>query len=127
LTARPVLLYDAECRLCRFAARAVLWLDRDRELALLPLQDPEAASLLEALAEEERLASWRVTGQDGALVGFGKGVVPLLRTMRLTRPVAHVLAAVPDRALDAVYGAVAHRRSILGRLVPDGPAPRQFP
>jgi len=34
---RPVLLYDGGWRLCRFAARAVVALDRNRRLALLPL------------------------------------------------------------------------------------------
>ncbi len=127
MIARPVLLYDAECRVCRFAARIVLRLDREHELAVLPLQDREAASLLEALAVEERLASWRITRPDGSLAGFGAGVVPLLQAMRLTRPLARLLAALPDRVLDAVYGAVARRRRQLGRMVPDGPAPRRLP
>lgn len=125
--ARPVLLYDAECRLCRFAARAVLRLDRERELGVLPLQDPEAASFLEPLPKEERLTSWRVEQPDGSLTGLGAGVVPLLRAMRLTRPAARLVALIPDRALDAAYGAVARHRSMLGRAVPDGPAPRRFP
>ena len=123
--ARPVLLYDAECRLCRFAARVVVRLDRERELGVLPLQDPEAASLLEPLPKEERLTSWRVVQPDGSLAGFGAGVVPLLQAMRLTRPLGRLLAALPDRVLDAVYGAVARHRSLLGQVVPNGPAPRR--
>ncbi len=126
MTARSVLLYDAGCRLCRFAARIVLRLDRDQELAVLPLQDREAASLLEALTVEERLASWRITRPGGSLAGFGAGVVTLLQAMRLTRPLARLLAALPDRVLDAVYGAVARHRSLLGHVVPDGPAPRRL-
>lgn len=125
--ARAMLLYDAECRLCRFAARTVLRLDLDRELGALPLQDLEAAAFLEPLAEEERLTSWRVVQPDGSLTGLGAGVVPLLRAMRLTRPTARLVSLVPDRALDTVYGVVARHRGQLGRLVPDGPAPRRFP
>ena len=125
--ARALLLYDAECRLCRFAARTVLRLDLDRELGALPLQDFEAAALLEPLQEEERLTSWRVVQPNGALAGLGAGVVPLLQAMRLTRPAARLVALVPDRALDAAYGVVARHRSLLGRAVPDGPAPRRFP
>ncbi|MEX0850365.1 MAG: DCC1-like thiol-disulfide oxidoreductase family protein [Gaiellaceae bacterium] len=125
--ARPVLLYDSECRLCRFAARVVVRLDLERELGVLPLQDPEAASFLEPLTEEERITSWRVVQPDGSLAGLGAGVVPLLRAMRLTGPAARLVSLVPDRALNAAYGVVARHRSRLGRAVPDGPAPRRFP
>jgi hypothetical protein len=47
--------------------------------------------------------------------------------MRLTRPAGRLLAAVPDRVLDALYGPVSRHRSLLGRLVPDGRAPRRYP
>ena len=118
----PVFLYDAGCRLCRFAARLVARLDRPGELAILPLQHPDAATLLESLPEAERLASWRLARHDGTLVGFGAGVVSLLAAMRLTRPLARLAAFVPDRLLDATYGVVARHRSVLGKLVPDVPA-----
>ena len=124
---RPVLLYDVGCRFCRFAARAVVLLDRREELAVLPLQDDEAVPLLAALSEDERLASWRLVLQDGSLAGYGAGGVELLRAMRLTRPAVRALGRVPDRALDALYRGVARRRSLLGRLVPDGAAPRRYP
>jgi len=124
---RPVLLYDADCRLCRFAARIVVRLDRGEELAVLPLRDERAAPFLEPLPEDERFASWRLALTDGSLVGYGAGAVALLRAMRLTRPVARVLASLPGRALEAPYGAVAGNRGLLGRVVPDGPAPLRFP
>jgi predicted DCC family thiol-disulfide oxidoreductase YuxK len=127
MTQRPVLLYDAACRLCRFAARIVVRLDRREELAVLPLRDEQAAPLLEPLPENERFTSWRLAFPDGSLAGHGAGAVALLRAMRLTRPVARVLAPVPDRVLEALYGAVAGNRGALGRVVPDGPAPLRFP
>ena len=34
---------------------------------------------------------------------------------------------VRGRLPDAVYRGIARRRSLLGRLVPDGPAPRRYP
>jgi predicted DCC family thiol-disulfide oxidoreductase YuxK len=117
-----VLLYDGDCRLCRFAARLVARLDREHELAIVPLQHPDAAPLLESLPETERLASWRLARPDGMLVGFGAGVVPLFASMRLTRPLARLLAFVPDRMLDAAYRVVAGNRGTLGKLVPDVPA-----
>jgi predicted DCC family thiol-disulfide oxidoreductase YuxK len=122
-----VLLYDAECRLCRFAARTVARLDRLQELAFLPLQDPGAEPLLAPVPECERRSSWRLALPDGTLAGYGAGATELARAMRLTRPAARLLGPVPDGVLDAVYRAVAGRRGALGRLVPDGPAPRRFP
>ena len=121
----PTLLYDAECRLCRFAARILDRLDRDRELAILPLQDAEATALLADLPEEERLATWRVALDDGTLAGRGAGAPALLRSVRLTRPAGRALGLVPERALEAAYDLVAGNRGRLGRLVPDGPAPRR--
>jgi predicted DCC family thiol-disulfide oxidoreductase YuxK len=124
---RSALLYDAECRLCRFTARTVTRLDRRKELAIIPLQDDDAAQLLAAVPVNERLASWRVVSTDGGtLAGFGAGAVPLMRAMGFTRA-ARLLDRVPDDTLDRIYGAVARRRGRLGRLVPDGPAPRRYP
>ena len=62
--------------------------------------------MLERLPENERFASWRLARRDGSLVGFG---------------------IVRGRIPDGVYRALAGRRDLLGRLVPDGPAPRRFP
>jgi predicted DCC family thiol-disulfide oxidoreductase YuxK len=122
-----VLLYDAGCRVCRFVARTILRLDRRRELAMLPLQDPEAARFLERLPAEERLSSWRLVRPDGSLAGYGAGAGELLGSMWLTRGLGRAVAAVPDRALDTVYEQVARRRGRIGRFVPRGPAPRRYP
>ena len=124
---RPVLLYDRECRFCRFAARSVARLDRRHELALLPLQDDAAAALLAALEEDERLATWRIVQLDGSLIGYGAGIADLLAAMRLTRPLGRLVARVPDGAFELLYRAVAQNRATLGRLVPDGSAPRRYP
>ena len=124
---RPVLLYDADCRVCRFVARTALRLDRRQELAVLSLQDEEAARLLDGLSSEERLASWRLVRPDGSLAGHGAGLSELLGSMWLTRAVGRAVSLVPDQALDTLYAQAARRRGRLGRLVPRGPAPRRFP
>ena len=73
---------------------------------MLPLDDASAEPLLEPLPEAERLASWRLARRNGTIVGYGwiRGRIP-----------------------DGVYRFVARHRHLLGRLVPDGPAPRRFP
>ena len=91
------------------------------------MHDEEAAQLLEPLPENERFASWHLARSDGSLVGYGAGGVELLRAMRLTRPAGRLLAAVPDRVLDGLYRPVSRHRSLLGRLMPDGRAPRRYP
>jgi predicted DCC family thiol-disulfide oxidoreductase YuxK len=122
---RPTLLYDADCRGCRFAARVVARIDRERALAIMPLQDARADALLAALPEVERLASWRLVAPDGTLAGYGAGLPALLRTVGRTRPLGRLLGLVPPYLLDSAYKLMARNRGRLGRLIPDGPAPRR--
>ena len=124
---RPVLLYDAECRLCRFVARTVARLDRRSELLLLPFREEAASPLLEGVPAEARYDTWRLVAERGSWSGYGRGAVQLLRAMRLTRPAARVAELVPSGMLDRLYRVVARNRGRLGRLVPDGPAPRRYP
>jgi predicted DCC family thiol-disulfide oxidoreductase YuxK len=124
---QPTLLYDARCRGCRFAARVVARIDRERALAIAPLQDQGAEAHLAALPDEERLASWRLVAPDGTLAGYGAGLPALLRALRPTRPLGRLLGLVPAGVLDAAYGLLARNRGRLGKLVPDGPAPRRVP
>jgi predicted DCC family thiol-disulfide oxidoreductase YuxK len=113
---RPVVLYDADCRFCRFAARTVGRLDRRGRLALLPLGDAEAEPLLAEVPAAERFSSLRLAEPDGRLLSRGPAV----------KAVAAHLGAWTG-GLDRAYDAIASRRSLLGRLVPDGLAPRRFP
>ena len=122
-----MLLYDGECRLCRFTARCVARLDRDHEIGLLPLQDGAAEALLTTLAEGERLDTWRMVRPAGSLTGYGSGIPDLLETMGLTRTAGRLLRRVPVGSLDALYRVAARNRGVLGRLIPDGAAPRRYP
>jgi hypothetical protein len=91
------------------------------------MHDDLAAPLLESIGEYERFATWHLVLRDGTIVGYGRGGVVLLRTMRCTRALARPVAWVPDAVLDVAYGVVARNRSMLGGLVPDRPGPRRFP
>jgi predicted DCC family thiol-disulfide oxidoreductase YuxK len=126
--ARPVLLYDTDCKLCRFAARVVAQLDRRRSLAFLGLNEASADRLLEHVPEDERGSSLRLVLPDGRMVSAGAATLGVLERLPATRPLARaaeLLHAQP--AAEALYVVVARNRDRLGRLVPDGHAPRRYP
>jgi predicted DCC family thiol-disulfide oxidoreductase YuxK len=118
---QPTLLYDGDCRFCRFVARGIVRLDRHRALAVLPFHDAEAQRLLETVPEMVRETTWHLV-HDGRSASGGAGLAELVSLLPATRPLAPVLRRLP---LTAVYDLVARRRGSLGRLVPDGPAPRR--
>jgi predicted DCC family thiol-disulfide oxidoreductase YuxK len=123
-----VVLYDADCRLCRFAARVVVRLDRGRSLALLGLEDDAAEPLLEDVTEEERRASLRLVLPGGPLLSAGAATLGVLEELPATRPLARSVALLhAEPVVEALYALVAENRDLLGRLVPDGAAPRRYP
>ena len=126
---RPVLLYDGACKLCRFAARAASVLDRDEQVALLPLEDTEAGSLLAAVPRSVRNGRWWLVRRDGAaLPGDGGAGVVLLEELRVTHRVGRILRTSQASTLvDGLDALIARHRSRIGRFVPDGPAPRRYP
>lgn len=73
------------------------------------------------------MATWRLARRDGSLTGYGSGISEVLAAMRGTRLVGRLLGRVPGTVLDWLYALIARNRSTLGRLVPDGPAPKRFP
>jgi predicted DCC family thiol-disulfide oxidoreductase YuxK len=126
--ARPVLLYDKECRFCRWSARLVVRFDARQALAVLPLQDELAEPLLEPMSEGERLSVLRLVESDGRIESGGAATARVLEHLGLPGALGRA-ARAPRRAahLDRFYSLIARHRSELGRIVPDGPAPRRFP
>jgi predicted DCC family thiol-disulfide oxidoreductase YuxK len=125
---RPVLLYDADCKLCRFTARVVVALDRHRSLALLGFEDASAIPLLEGVPEAERSASLRLVLQDGHMLSAGAAALGVLELLPSTRPLARTAEPVHAQpAVGALYAFVARNRNRLGRVVPDGSAPWRYP
>jgi predicted DCC family thiol-disulfide oxidoreductase YuxK len=125
---RPVLLYDDDCRFCRWAARVVERLDTRQALALLPLQAQLAAPLLEAVPEAERLSALRLVEIDGRVASHG---LASARVLELLEPLAPLGRAArrrrPAAAVGRLYALVSSHRTRLGGMVPDGPGPRRFP
>jgi predicted DCC family thiol-disulfide oxidoreductase YuxK len=115
---RPVLLYDSECRFCRFVARTVVRLDRHDRVAFLPLTAPQALPLLPDLSETERLASIHLVEPDGRRFSRGAALTRLIR--RLGWP-------APAKLLGRAYDPIARNRDRFGKHVPDGRAPMRYP
>jgi hypothetical protein len=95
----------------------------------LPLADEEAGRLLAAIPEDARDECWWLVLRDGTPIpGDAGGGVALFGQVRLTRPLGRALRALHASALvDTFDKVVARYRARLGRLVPDGPAPRRYP
>jgi hypothetical protein len=76
-----------------------------------------------------RRECWWLVLRDGTPVpGIHDGGVALLIELRLTRPLGRLLrGAGASGLLDAGDRLVARHRGRLGRLVPDGEAPRRYP
>lgn len=81
------------------------------------------------MPEEARGECWWLVLRNGIPVpGDAGGGVALFAEVRLTRPLGRVLSALHASLLiNALDKLVARYRARLGRLVPDGAAPRRYP
>jgi predicted DCC family thiol-disulfide oxidoreductase YuxK len=96
-------------------------MDRRRRLAFLALDDEVAEAILATLPEPERFTSWRLATDEGL---FERGEAAVKLADLLLPGSGRLVGRLP---LEAAYRLVARNRHRLGRLVPDGPAPRRFP
>ena len=85
--------------------------------------------MLASVPEEERGQCWWIVLRDGTVVrGDEGGGVLLLEEVHLTGPLGRALRAVRlSPVVDTFDRVLARYRSRLGRIVPDGPAPRRYP
>jgi predicted DCC family thiol-disulfide oxidoreductase YuxK len=112
------LLYDAECRFCRWSGAWVLRADRARRLEPVALQDPVALELLRSMNAEERMASWHLVGPDGVVRSGAAAAAPLLRLLPGGRVPARSAELAPG-VVEWTYGRVVDLRGELGRLLSD--------
>ena len=126
---RPVVLYSGTCKFCRWAAGLLLRLDRREQLALVPLADEAADSLLAEIPEAERAECWWLVLRDGTPVrGDDGGGVALLAELELTSGLARALRALRlSRLVDAFDKVLARFRPRLGHFVPERPVVRRYP
>jgi hypothetical protein len=65
---------------------------------------------------------------DGELLSAGAASLAVLELLPATRPLARAVTVLnAERLVELLYALVAGNRDRLGRLVPDGDAPRRFP
>ncbi len=110
---RTILLYDRDCRFCRWAVQQILRWDRRGRLRPVALQEAEAPRLLAHMDEERRMASWHLVTPDGEISSAGRAIAPLLRVLPGGRALASLADALP-RLTDAGYALLARiaRRSV---------------
>jgi predicted DCC family thiol-disulfide oxidoreductase YuxK len=114
---RAVLLYDRDCRFCRWSLRRVVAWDRRGRLRAVALQDDEANRLLTEMAVARRMESWHLVAPNGEVSSAGGGVAPLLDLLPGGRALAALARASPGTT-DRAYSLIARHRSTLGRLIP---------
>jgi predicted DCC family thiol-disulfide oxidoreductase YuxK len=114
---RWVVLYDADCGLCKWLLAGLLRWDRAARLQPIALQQPEADGLLADLTAAQRTASWHLVSPAGERHSGGAALPPLLRLLPRGRGPAAAFAHVPALT-DRGYRWVADHRSQLSRFVP---------
>lgn len=111
-----VVLYDADCGLCKWLLSLFLRWDRAGRLRPLALQRPEADELLADLSPEQRAASWHLVSPAGVRTSAGPATAPLLSLLPGGRIPAALFASLP-RQTEWGYAWVAAHRSGLSKLV----------
>jgi predicted DCC family thiol-disulfide oxidoreductase YuxK len=119
MTSEPswLVLYDAECGICRALLAGLLWWDRRGRLRPVALQGAEADSRLADLAPAERMATWHLVSPGGERWSAGAALPALLRLLPGGRAPASAFARFP-RPTERGYRWVAEHRSELSRMVP---------
>jgi predicted DCC family thiol-disulfide oxidoreductase YuxK len=112
-----IVVYDADCGLCRTLLALLLRADSHRRLRPVPLHTPEADRLLADLTPEQRDASWHLVAPDGTRTSAGAAGAPVLRLLPGGALPAAVLDLVPEPT-ERLYRLVAGNRSTLGPLIP---------
>jgi predicted DCC family thiol-disulfide oxidoreductase YuxK len=111
---RLLVIYDGDCRFCRFGIHLVRKLDRRGMFDFCPAGNPVAESVLVGIPSEERYKQMHVATPTGLLSGTDAA-----EAMLKELPFGHLLRSV---GLHRMYPLLARYRWALGRLSPHLPA-----
>lgn len=117
-----VLIYDAECPVCRAAAD---WVRRNAvvpdDFEYLPCRSAETRSRFPAIAEAACLQAMQLVLPDGTILAGEQALPEILRRMRRYRRAA-VLFRLPGAGILSrfLYRAFARRRHRISHLFPPG-------
>ena len=119
-TPRPVVIYDGECRFCRWSVRRIQRLDRKGRFEIVPRQLPGIEDRFPILADSDFNTGLRFIDTDGRVAVGADGVYEIYRRL----PPYHVVAWVYRLPLlkqvcRAAYAFVARHRHRLGKVDPD--------
>ncbi|MFM8884100.1 MAG: thiol-disulfide oxidoreductase DCC family protein [Solirubrobacterales bacterium] len=115
---RLVVLYDEDCRWCRWSVARLVAFDRDRRLRLVPIQGEEGDRLLAGVPESERLESAHAVTPDGRVHSGGDAAAPIAAVLPSLSFGVPLLTALPGPTR-AAYRLVADNRSRLGGRLND--------
>ncbi|MGH2463427.1 MAG: thiol-disulfide oxidoreductase DCC family protein [Candidatus Limnocylindria bacterium] len=111
--------YDAECALCRSAARRLETLDRHQRVTLVPIRDMALGDQpTDAPRPGELAGALLVVRPDGSWLSGGQAVLEIAANVPLLRPIA-ALGRLPfvNRLVDPLYRLVARHRHRLSRVI----------
>jgi len=111
---RAIVLYDHDCGFCRWTLALLLRWDRGHRLWPAAIEGPVGERWLAAMPVAERLASWHLVEQGGAVSSAGRAVAPLSSYL----PAGSPLGRLPLRVVEPAYRFVAGHRSAFSRFVP---------
>ena len=114
---RAIVLYDHDCGFCRWTLGLLLAWDRGRRLWPAPIEGPIGERWLVGMPVGERLASWHLVEEGGAVSSAGAGLGVVLEYVPGGTVVARPLRLVPG-VVERAYRFVADHRSAFSRFVP---------
>ncbi len=109
-----IVLYDGDCGFCKVMLAVLLSWDKAKRLSPVPIQSARGEHLFAGMADQDRLASWHLTGAEGTLYSGGAGIGVIFGALPCGSPLARLASRSP-RATSRAYDWVAAHRVLLGR------------
>lgn len=111
-----VVLYDGDCGFCKVMLAVLLRWDRAHHLTAVPIQSRLGEELLQDMPSQDRLRSWHLIDDTGALHSGGPAIPVVFATLPRGGPIARLASRFPS-ATSRAYEWVASHRVLLGRFL----------